>query len=285
MDRPRFIYRGNAVGAAGHIEKPDDTILWVQGASSLPVIGGYARSAGERVNFPEYLTVENTKTETNGAYSEREKAFRTIATSSVQRVNITKRLQVDLLEATLISSHPVDGREPTIVPGGTVIKNMRIDGYPVNVKIDIEFFTKYCTMSSLSKAYADDDAFFKRYGKRFWSRDPQSPPPPVTPPPAKAAKGPSGKDASKQAAPGKRQIPTVAGYVLCSVVHEVQTDHPKITVDGHVLTLPGFGRIFLGELLVTGVSRRLTLLRAKLGSPVTGDIACAEVENNGIIVI
>ena len=55
-------------------------------------------------------------------------------------------------------------------------------------------------------------------------------------------------------------------------------------VKDNVIVLKGFGRIFLGELLITEVSRRLTLLRLKLGSPVEGEIACAEIETNGIIM-
>jgi hypothetical protein len=141
---------------------------------------------------------------------------------------------------------------------------MRLDGYPVNVKLDVDLFTKYSTLDSLSNAYANDDAFYKRYGSRFMSSSSAAP--------AKTAKG-------------KREIPTIAGYVMCSIVEEIRTDHPRAKVAGNVITLSGFGSIYLGELLITGVSRRLTLLRAKLGSPVTGDVACSEVEDNGIIII
>jgi hypothetical protein len=51
-----------------------------------------------------------------------------------------------------------------------------------------------------------------------------------------------------------------------------------------VITLNGFGRIFLGEFLITSVSRRLTLLRLALGSEIGGDVACAEVETNGSVI-
>ena len=258
---PRFIYRGNAVGTAGHVTKPEDVILWVQGASSLPIIGGYSRSVVDRVSYPKYLTAESVKTESNGAFSESEAAFRSIANASARNVAVADRLTVGTVEATLISKHPVDGSQPSIAPTGTSISNMRLDGYPVNVTLDLEFFTKYSTLDSLSQAYTNDDGFFKRYGSRFQSQ---------------------GKLAST--VKGKRQLPMVSGYVMCSIVEKIQTDHPKATVSGHVLTLPGYGIIYLGELLITSVSRRLTLLRAQLGSPITAEMACLEVEENGIIV-
>jgi len=46
--------------------------------------------------------------------------------------------------------------------------------------------------------------------------------------------------------------------------------------------VPDFGKLVFGEILITALSRRLTLLRLELGSPEGGDVACAEVESNGI---
>lgn len=257
----RFIFRGNAVGAAGHIHKPEDLIIWVQGASSLPVIGGYSQSTVERVKFSDVLSVEHVRTQATGDFSETAKAYMTLANSVVKGLNVNSRLTGDSLEATLTSSHPEDGSEPSIVPTGTAIVNLRLDGYPVNVTIDTDLFTKYATKESLSRAYASDDAFYKRYGHRFLKSE---------------------KD--KKAPPGKRQIPEAGGYIVTSIVSNIQTKHPKAAVSGNVITLNGFGRIFLGELLITDVSRRLTLVRLKLGSPIAGDVVCSEVESNGIII-
>jgi hypothetical protein len=41
---------------------------------------------------------------------------------------------------------------------------------------------------------------------------------------------------------------------------------------GHVVDIPGFGRIFLGELFITPYSAQLVSIRAELGCPVTGKI-------------
>jgi hypothetical protein len=41
---------------------------------------------------------------------------------------------------------------------------------------------------------------------------------------------------------------------------------------GHVVDIPGFGRIFLGELFITPFSAQLVSIRAELGCPVTGKI-------------
>src|SRR5262245_55539635 len=259
MDK-RHVFRGHAIGIVGRINKPQDEIIWVQGTSSLPVIGGYARSHVDRSKFGDVVSFESVFTRATGDYSQTEKSYKTLANSVVKGLHVNGRLTADALEATLIATHPEKGGEPGIVPTGTHITNLRIDGYPVNVTVDTDFFTKHDTHDSLARAYATDDGFFKQHGKRFLASAPAKP------------------------AKNKRQIPEMGGYVVCSIVSEVRTDHPKISVDGHVLTLKGFGRIFLGELLITSASRRLTLLRLKLGSPVEGELACAEVEDNGGVI-
>jgi len=274
----RFIFRGNAVGAGGYVNGPESLIISVQGASSLPVIGGYSRSSVGAVKFSNVLSLSSVRTEATGDFSQQENAYKTLANSVVKDINITGRLTADAMEATFTSTHPASGGEPTIVPTGTQIINLRLDGYPVKVTLDLKMFTKYGTRESLSSAYASDNAFYKKYGHRFL--------------------GPGAPQ--KKGTPAKRQIPESAGYIVSSIVSEIKTKHPKAVVDGHTITLNGFGIIFLGELLITSASRRLTLLRVKLGSPpvktvkrasasgasdpYTGEIVCADVESNGGVI-
>jgi hypothetical protein len=49
----------------------------------------------------------------------------------------------------------------------------------------------------------------------------------------------------------------------------------------NTVSIPGFGRVFFGEITVTPQSRRLTMVRLDLGSPIGGDCACADVMDNG----
>ena len=115
----RFVFRGNAVGAAGHIHKPEDLIIWVQGASTLPVIGGYSRATTERVKFSDIVTIEHVRTQATGDFDQKQNAYTTLTTSVVKGLNVDGRLTAETLESTLTSTHPDDGREPSIVPTGT----------------------------------------------------------------------------------------------------------------------------------------------------------------------
>lgn len=49
----------------------------------------------------------------------------------------------------------------------------------------------------------------------------------------------------------------------------------------NTVSIPGFGRVSFGEITITPQSRRLTMVRLELGSPIGGDCACADVMDNG----
>jgi hypothetical protein len=49
----------------------------------------------------------------------------------------------------------------------------------------------------------------------------------------------------------------------------------------NTVSIPGFGHVSFGEITMTPQSRRLTMVRLDLGSPIGGDCACADVMDNG----
>jgi hypothetical protein len=51
----------------------------------------------------------------------------------------------------------------------------------------------------------------------------------------------------------------------------------------NTVSIPGFGRVFFGEITLAPQSRRLTMVRLDLGSPIGGDCACADVMDNGSV--
>jgi hypothetical protein len=71
------------------------------------------------------------------------------------------------------------------------------------------------------------------------------------------------QDVEKAADP---PLPAGGGKLLCSLVDGVDGN------DGHIVEIPGFGRIFLGELRVSYDSVQLVAIRAELGCPVQGKV-------------
>jgi hypothetical protein len=74
---------------------------------------------------------------------------------------------------------------------------------------------------------------------------------------------------------------TEEGVALCSLVDEIETDLPGVEKRGHILRVPHFGEIALGEVFAVPGTRTLTMLRLKLGSPDAGTATAAEVLSEG----
>jgi hypothetical protein len=70
------------------------------------------------------------------------------------------------------------------------------------------------------------------------------------------------------------------GTVLCSLVDGFE-DADSATSCGHVVEIPGFGRIILGELRLSGDSVQLVAIRAELGCPVKGKVSISCVGGGG----
>ena len=65
-----------------------------------------------------------------------------------------------------------------------------------------------------------------------------------------------------------------AGNLLSSLIDGLEEDgDPKAYRAGHVVKIPGFGRIALGEVRQSGDSVQLVMIRADLGCPVKGGIS------------
>ena len=74
------------------------------------------------------------------------------------------------------------------------------------------------------------------------------------------------------------------GTIYASVVRQIRwkgKPYPGATIDHHLVVVPNFGRIYFGEIFISVFSRRLTMLRLQLGSPVGGFAAFSEAESNG----
>ena len=74
------------------------------------------------------------------------------------------------------------------------------------------------------------------------------------------------------------------GIIYTTIVESITwtgKPFPGATIDGHVVTVPDFGKIFFGELLVGGSERRLTMVRFELGSEWGGCADGGGVDTNG----
>jgi hypothetical protein len=273
----RFFARGNAVAAGGYVHRVNETVIrqnipLKDVSSSLPVVGGSceSHSSGYRFVhegcFPDaVLSFGPAFTKAWHVYDryeagEESRMHTTHVMAGIECVAVGKRLSIAKAGAYLRSVYR--HREQTsIKPIHVAIDGLVIDGVRFTVTLDTAMLERLDTDQKLRAEYAGNPAFVKEHGYRFQI----------------GPKKPSRKE----------EIPEVAGYVVCSLVQRLSWEGKlpkgaKVDEQSNVIVWPDFGRIILGEMLISGDARRLTLVRLALGSPLEGDMAFVETESNGL---
>jgi hypothetical protein len=276
--RRRFVFRGNAAAIGGRIVRPKDLIIESSVASSLTVVGGRSSAQAKGTRFGDFMSFSAASTVAEGMFDDLkqqiELTHHRVAEDSLKtstRVNAdvaglsvgkTPKLVVKHLHASLTSKSPAASGEPAIAPGSdTAIDGAAVDGHGLVVELATALFQKYDTRSKLLTA-ADDPAFVRKSGDCLFMNS--------------AVGG--------NPAPPTGRLLHACGTTYATIVKSIKWSgepFPGATIDHHVVTVPNFGKIFFGELLITDLSRRLTMLRLELGSPDGGAVAAAEVESNG----
>jgi hypothetical protein len=277
--RRRFVFRGNAAAIGGRIVRPTDLILDSIATSSLTVVGGRSRERAAAAKFGEWVSFgeANTFAEglfddvqgqidfTNGAVAEEYLSTSTRVSADVVGLTVGNRprLTIKRLHAALNSKSPTGSGEPPIAVGAdTLIEGVSVDGHALTIELNLPLFQQYDTLSKLMTA-SDDPRFVKESGDHFFMT--QTAPGDAAPPPARL-----------------RYCNGVTQATIVKSIKWTGDPIPNARIDQHSVYVPNFGRMFFGELLISDLSRRLTLLRLELGSELGGAVACAEVETNGI---
>lgn len=258
----RFVYRGNAVGAAARIVRVDphsglNHVIPVQAASSLPVTGGRSESVVDRpycfrIGSPrplELFSLRGARTLAESGPGDRT----TTVHSEVHGLQILDgRITVERLVARLTSQYDSKELAACVIPTEHCsISGLMLDRRPVEVKLDIAPFVSAPTHAALLRRAGEQPEFSRRI--LCW--------------PGTLAPG------------GIAQCHIVSTVAFPEGAPEEVEYCPPNRIRWH-----GVGTIYLGELLVSDLFRRLTMLRVALGSPVEGDVSGGEVEDNGHIV-
>jgi hypothetical protein len=267
----RHIFHGHASGVSAHIRRPQDQLLPVQGCSTLPVTGGHAESKVGPQKLDKWVAFDAVSTSAHGDYVDAaqgvgtttgEVAFdaaptQTTVKSEVHGLVILDRVHVAHAAVGLISKSAIGQEQPVIRLEGNVLEGVRIDDSRLTITLAEDFYQQCDTKDKLAKAHAA--GLPAQHAHLIMPLD--------------GSAGPA------------TTFPEANGTVKCTIVKEMHWDgdpHPTATIHGHVVRVPDFGKIYFGELYITGESRRLTMVRFQLGSPHGGEVVAAEGESNGV---
>jgi hypothetical protein len=263
----RFHFSGHAIGTAAHFHRIDDVHdldhnIPTLGSSAIPSVGGHSRHRVANfcytASHPRHITLlsaQKVETMARGKCLPN-KQFETEIGAVVRSLVVVEKLHVDLVEMHQSSTRGMDGPESSIKTSGSKIEGMRLGNVAVHVELDEEPFATCGTKKELNAFYAkQSDAYRRENCGRFHTPE------------------------------GATSLTEHNGRYFGSLVTKISLDGPveelkNIHVDGYSIEWDGFGKIFLGEVIVSAQSRKITMLRLKMGSAAGGSGSAGDGETN-----
>jgi hypothetical protein len=245
-----------------------------QAPVKLPKDGQYQFRQADPFHFEGILSYKGGYTQVAGHPSTKSVGFATLATSVLEGLNVLDVVTADRVVAQISTVHPIygKGQVPSVTFLGTRFDNLRIDGHRVEVDRDPDI---------LGPKPVDDESYFDNRGvvDRIAQQYDRI---------ARAKELP---DWAAEQYPKGRPARNGNHELQCSLINSVAGSPGKSF--GHVIDLPHFGRIFLGELKVErepgnpskgiydAYKFRLTMIRMQMGCLGKGSISVTPLDTNG----
>ena len=263
-----FHYHADASPLGGHITHPIENIIHTQASTSLAQAGGHSESRIESYRLDNSVTVTSgpAYSHATGVANKKTGTWTTLVTSVVENLNVLEVVTADRIVSKLHVEYPVEGDHPRISIIGSKFVNLRVNGESINPVLDIDLLTSESNSEFPDKHLMEEKVFNNRVSSHYKK---------IT-----ETKGAPEWLARRHASMKSPESRKKKGYVLCSLVNELQGAKPG-TSFGHVLHVPGFGNIFFGELIVSSNSYRLTMMRIEMGCLAEGNISAASAFSNG----
>ncbi len=269
--RERFFYRGNAFAIGGYMNRPYKEIIETQASSVLPNIGGGAQAEVSDYRYRDLISFSSARSKVLGNVDERdgERIYNTLSTVTVENLNVADVVTADRVVARMVSERHEGQAELPMLPIGSYFSNLKIAGVPVELPTH-DWLFKAATLQDISK-----------HQETLANRDHQS---------LDGMGGPlkvphlEGFDADG----GNRSF---EDHQVLTSLYSLPRRLPAGTQSGKThrgeplypwgIHIEGFGTVYLGELMITRYSRRLTMIRLDMGSPEEGEASIVSTDGNG----
>jgi hypothetical protein len=250
--KPFYSFRADANALGGFLEEPFHKVIPTLAPVSLPAVGGFATARSEAFNLDEIVSCSSAYSRVSGTEHHADGSISILATAVVEDLNLLEVVTAERVVAQVSISIPAGSSGFQISLTGSRFEGLRLAGRPCRPILNSELIPPGglpLTWQNVQKAgqsqAKDLIAIFKARGDKDAEQWAQKQHGWMTANPTPPADG---------------------GKLLCSLVNGVEGN------DGHVVEIPGFGRIFLGELRVSYDSVQLVAIRAELGCPVKGKV-------------
>jgi len=274
VHEPVHDYYAEANVLFADLKQPLEEKIRPQASVKLPRDGHYQFRQADPFHFEGILSHKGGYTQVAGHPSSKTAGFTTLATSVLEGLNVLDVVTADRVVAQISTVHPIygKGQVPSVTFLGTRFDNLRIDGHRVEVERDLDI---------LGPKPDDDESYFENRGvldriSQQYDR---------------IATAKNLPDWAAEEYSNCHPVSNGQNELRCSLVDGIK-GAPGFPF-GHVIDLPHFGKIFLGELKVVrepgdpsrgiydGYKFHLTMIRLQMGCLATGGVGVTPLDTNG----
>jgi len=300
-----YSFRADASALGGYITEPVQKNIPTLAPVCLPAAGGFATARSEGFNLEEivscssaYSLVTGRREPWEGKGDEANGAISTLLTTVVEDLNILEVVTARRIVAQISVTSPLDGGPQRISLAGSRFEDLRFFGRDFRLTLNSPLSNP---KPAAGKPAAGDNGSSPFSASFQQAVDDQ----------AKNLIDSLAKHADKDNAAawakdrygskidkGAHRTAVERSRVVCSFVDKLEEfdkfdnsekseksaklqDLGVCSTYGHVVEIPGFGRIFLGELFVSRHSVQLVSIRAELGCPVKGVVTGPTASDSG----
>jgi hypothetical protein len=263
-----YTFRADANALGGFLIEPFEKIIPTLAPVSLPAVGGLATARSDAFNLDEIVSCASAYTRVSGR-EHTDGSISILVAAVVEDLNILEVVRAERIVAQVSISIPEGAGPLKFSLAGSGFEGLRLAG-------------RHC-VPTLNCALHQPQGDKSIHGSSRTWQDIQQPARAQADNLVNWFRG-RGEDAYQWAMARHGWMMTSARKqaesVLCSLVDGFEGEKPG-EGHGHIVEIPGFGRIILGELRVSSSSIQLVAIRAELGCPVNGQIGVNAVGGGG----
>ncbi len=263
-----YSFRVDANAMGGFLEEPLPKHIPTVAPVSLPAVGGFATARSEGFNLDDIVSCSCAYTKVSGTEHRADGSISILTTAVVEDLDILEVVTAERIVAQLSVSIPRGVSDPQISLVGSRFEGLRLGGGDKCPTLNSELNSPG-SGNKLPLAWQDIERAGRSQARKLMD----------------SFKARGDKDAEQWAQ--KRHgwmtpdpLPGNGRNLLCSLVDGFDGEDSEKSC-GHIIEIPGFGRIFLGELYVSRNSVQLVAIRAELGCPVKGSVSVCAVGGGG----
>jgi hypothetical protein len=271
--RPAFYFQADANSLGGFLEQPFQRLVPQQASVSLPAAGGFATTRSEGFNLEQIVSCTSSHTRVSGRETTDGRAFTTLVTAVIEGLNILEIVTAERIVAQISVECPTDYGPRRISLAGSHFEGLRVGGHNVSPTVNPSFLNSQRAGTVRSPmTWTDFQSIGERQSRTLIDAIKQH---------TQSAAWEWAQERYEWM--GSSQKRKDGELVQCSLVDAVASAIPGNSL-GHIIEIADFGRIILGELLVSADSVQLFMIRAELGCHVHGKVVTVQAGSGGTMM-